>query len=443
MAKFTLSNRTCLILILLLQVALTFGYELAHDEAYYWIFSKNLDWGYFDHPPMVAVFIRLFSFLPKSELAVRFGSIFLQYLTVEILFKLLPKENHRTAMWLFFAFPLASFGGLFALPDMPLLFMTALYFYCLRDFLQNKKWSILTLGTVIAMLLYSKYHGILLIFFTILALPKLLLKKEFWLVALVSIVLFTPHVWWQYQHDFATLRYHFLERPKADFSAKRLIEFLGVQVGLAALLAGPVVWWIVVKLKPASELERVMKWSSIGVVAFFFLSSFSKKFEANWTIFLAVPLIVLVAGSLKWNQRWPKILLMISLSIVFSARFLLILSPEGKLKRLKEFHGWEKWSLEIKSKCGADKKILANTYQIASKLSYYLNENIHALNLNSRKNQFDFWVFDPAYEASEVCYLTDKQEFSGEEVVTPESKKLKLVTNQYLQNLIELKRKPE
>jgi hypothetical protein len=32
--------------------------ELLDDEAYYWIFSQHLDWGYFDHPPMTALLIR-------------------------------------------------------------------------------------------------------------------------------------------------------------------------------------------------------------------------------------------------------------------------------------------------------------------------------------------------------------------------------------------------
>jgi hypothetical protein len=32
----------------LMQAGLT---ELQDDEAYYWVFSRYLDWGYFDHPP--------------------------------------------------------------------------------------------------------------------------------------------------------------------------------------------------------------------------------------------------------------------------------------------------------------------------------------------------------------------------------------------------------
>ena len=31
---------------------------LLDDEAYYWVYSRFLDWGYFDHPPMVALMIK-------------------------------------------------------------------------------------------------------------------------------------------------------------------------------------------------------------------------------------------------------------------------------------------------------------------------------------------------------------------------------------------------
>lgn len=31
--------------------------ELNPNEAYYWVYSNFIDWGYFDHPPMVALSI--------------------------------------------------------------------------------------------------------------------------------------------------------------------------------------------------------------------------------------------------------------------------------------------------------------------------------------------------------------------------------------------------
>jgi hypothetical protein len=40
----------------LLQSGLT---ELQDDEAYYWVFSKYPDIGYFDHPPMIAFLVKM------------------------------------------------------------------------------------------------------------------------------------------------------------------------------------------------------------------------------------------------------------------------------------------------------------------------------------------------------------------------------------------------
>ena len=36
--------------------------ELGNDEVYYWTYALHLQTSYFDHPPLVALFIRLFTF---------------------------------------------------------------------------------------------------------------------------------------------------------------------------------------------------------------------------------------------------------------------------------------------------------------------------------------------------------------------------------------------
>src|SRR3981081_3002003 len=67
---------------------------LTFDEAYYWMWSKHLAGGYYDHPPMVAAVIRLGTMLAgDTELGVRLVSILLAlpmsfavYRTAEILF---------------------------------------------------------------------------------------------------------------------------------------------------------------------------------------------------------------------------------------------------------------------------------------------------------------------------------------------------------------------
>jgi uncharacterized oligopeptide transporter (OPT) family protein len=182
-----------------------------------------------------------------------------------------------------------------------------------------------------------------------------------------------------------------------------------------------------------------MKFISIGTVLFFLFSTFSKKFEANWTIFLAIPVIYLSVGDKIWEKKWVRNLTWVSFGIVVVARLVFLFSPDQvPVNRLKEFHGWKAWSEKVKDICGTD-QIVANTYQVASKLSFYLNHEINALNYHSRKNQFDYWRFDKEIPTKEVCYVTDKKEFVGEILATPEGKNLRIVKNESLERLWALK----
>jgi len=49
--------------------------EIHADEAYYWMYSRFLDWGYYDHPPMVALFIKAGYSLMHSEFGVRLFTV--------------------------------------------------------------------------------------------------------------------------------------------------------------------------------------------------------------------------------------------------------------------------------------------------------------------------------------------------------------------------------
>lgn len=417
-----------LILVFIIHCVVAANFGLAHDEAYYYLFSKKLDWGYFDHPPMVAFAIKMFGFLATSELSVRLSFVIMQIASVYMLIKMLPEQRKWTGFLLFFAFPLASFSGLLALPDMPLLFFSVLYCYFLKNFLEKDDWtSSFFLSLIIPALLYSKYHGILLIFFTILAIPSLLKNKKFWFIALLSLVLFMPHVYWQYEHEFATLKYHFFERPKAKFRMNRMIEYVSLQIFLAGLFVAPIVWFQVLK-KTTDKFDRALKLISTGTVVFFFISTISKRFEANWTVFLTPCLIYLGVKSNLWDRTWVKRTLLASFLIVFFARFLFVFDPEVvKLKRLKEFHGWDKFAEVVLKEC-AGQPVMANTYQIASKLSFYADLPIHALNFNSRKNHFNFWEKDSKYyQTNLVCYVSDHLNLSETRILSPEGVEMSVV----------------
>ena len=100
---------------------------LTFDEAYYWMWSKNLAGGYYDHPPMVALVIRAGTLIAgDTELGVRLVSILLAlpmsfaiYRTAEILFG--GTRVAATAAILLNVTLMAAVGTLIVTPDAPLL----------------------------------------------------------------------------------------------------------------------------------------------------------------------------------------------------------------------------------------------------------------------------------------------------------------------------------
>jgi hypothetical protein len=416
--------------------------ELAHDEAYYWMFSKNLDWGYFDHPPMMAWLIRLTSWIP-GELGVRAGYLVGLQLSGYLLSKMVPSEN-KWLVWLALnIFPLLSFSGIYAIPDGPLVFFSIVWLWSLKKSLENdslKNASVVGIAT--ALLFYSKYHGVLFIVGTLIALPKLLLRRNFWISLVVGLIVFAPHVYWQWIHEFATFKYHFIDRPKVEFSFKQPLEFLAIQLFLPGIFLAPILWHQFFKTKASGEFEKTLKVITFFSIVFFFMSTFNKKMEANWTVASGISFILYLTLQ-KNNFRNSKVSLslgLLSLAIVLASKALFIFPNLIQVKRLSEFHGWKNWSLEIKEECG-NLPIVANTYQIASKLSFYLDEDVPALNIQSRLNQFEFWDQEQDLMSEEVCWVAKQKIVSGLISNTPDGKKVVLVKEVKLNDIMMYKKR--
>lgn len=130
--------------------------ELMDDEAYYWVYSRHLDWGYFDHPPMIAVLIRIGYFLCHCELGVRLMMVVLNVLTLVLVDKLLPQKDNRVFYLILCGMGAMQLGGILAVPDIPLIFFATLYFYIYRNFLESQSWkNTLLLGLSMALMFYS------------------------------------------------------------------------------------------------------------------------------------------------------------------------------------------------------------------------------------------------------------------------------------------------
>src|SRR5947208_4901746 len=140
---------------------------ITFDEAYYWMWSKNLAGGYYDHPPMVAYVIRAGTLIAgDTELGVRLVSILLAlpmsfavYRTAEILFG--GRRVAATAAILLNVTLMAAVGTMIVTPDAPLLVASSFVLFYLAKVLASGRgpWW-LAVGVAVGLALLSKYTAL-------------------------------------------------------------------------------------------------------------------------------------------------------------------------------------------------------------------------------------------------------------------------------------------
>ncbi len=392
-------------LINFLQAAFT---GLMDDEAYYWVYSQYPAWGYFDHPPMIAWLIKLGGWLFNGPLGVRFFIVLLNTLTIVLIGKLLERKDDKLYFTIALSLMLAQIGGIIAVPDLPLLFFATLYFLLYKRFAERTNiLNAILLGAGIALMLYSKYHGILLVFFTLLSNIKLFTKYQTYIVAVVAVLLLMPHILWQIDHDLPSVQYHLFERNASEYKIGFTTEYILGQIALA----GPIVGWLLLyaafSKKPSTISERALKFSLVGIYVFFLLSTFKGRVEANWTVPAFVALIVISHQWLIDQEKWKKILfrlLPVTIVIVVAVRIFLFLDIERVQSISKdEFHGNEEWVTEVKSHAGNTPVVFLDSYQSPSKYMFYSGGLSMALNTpRYRRNNYNFWPIEDSLIGKKV-----------------------------------------
>ncbi|MBR9921469.1 MAG: glycosyltransferase family 39 protein [Bacteroidetes bacterium] len=397
--------------------------ELFHDEAHYWMFSQHLAWGYWDHPPATPFLVWLGASVFPGELGVRFFIVLASTATVWFLYKLVRPKNLPLFFSLLFSMLLIHIGGFMAAPDITLVFFAAAFLPVLRSYLETDsvKTAIL-LAVLTAGLAYSKYHGAIFLLFLFLPNWKLVKRKSFWLVPVLALVLFLPHLYWQYAHDFPTFRYHLIDRGAEAYEWRFLGDYLGGQL----LVFGPLVAIPVLiagfRRMPEDAFERSLKWCMIGVLGFFLYRGFQERTEANWTATALLPAVYLSYHFIKSRPSWkkwiyglsiPSIVLILLVRLYFMWDFL----PEGTNPR-NEFHNWDVWAEDISAKADSLPVIFYNSYRGPSKYQFYSGKKAYTVNNWSHSgNQYDLlWEEEEALQGKRVMrvseYLSDGTPFS-------------------------------
>lgn len=390
----------------LLNVAQAAFTELADDEAYYWIYAQQLDWGYFDHPPMVALLIYLTSWIP-GEIGVRLASTLLLplglYLFWTTIRPLRPTRHQATIYFLIcFSIPLLQVYGFLALPDAPLVFCTALFLWAYRRMvLDDTAGNALMLGLSMALLVYSKYHGVVVILAVLFAYPRLWRSWKLYLAILFSLLLFTPHLLWQYQHDWVSFRYHLVGRnPDGGFRFSYLFGLL-----LNCFLTFNPLWacFYFRKHTPLRHSHRELYFLLTIFTAFFLCSTLKGPTQAQWMLpvaFAAIAILFDVASRNPKAYRYVNRASVVMLALFVAARLLIIFNPfdlKGELWHNKEANS------QIASLADGRPVQFTHSYSASAKYAFYTGQPAYTAPLfYMRESQWQMYDCDEQWAHQEV-----------------------------------------
>lgn len=296
--------------------------ELGNDESYYWLYSQQLQWNYFDHPPLIAVWVRIFTLnglLHDYEAAIRFGSVVSCAFSTWFIFRAVSLIRDERTGWLAACLLNTSLyagivAGLMVMPDSPQLFFWTLSLWLIARLLKNdeNRWTWILFGCSAGLTIMSKVHGIFLIsgfvLFVFYIKRQWLQKPLFYIAGLLTALISLPILIWNMQHDFVSLRYHSTRvdittdpSVKDSFLYESLTQVLISNPVNFILMVLAIVWLL--RQKNQDEFLLLCRFIAIPFIILVVFLSFFRDIWFHWTGPAFVTLIPIAAVYLSQQSR--------------------------------------------------------------------------------------------------------------------------------------------
>ena len=364
------------------------------DESYYLVWGQHLQLSYFDHPPAVAwltwISNQLYSIFPLSWywLSIRLPFIIVSSLTFLIWLKAYrfeQKDDANSGQFtiLYFLNPLIGLGGIFATPDVPLLFFWSIAYYAILKIRTNQSatwYSIL--GVSLGLGFCSKYHIVILPISMIITLFFLKDLKSIQIKKLLYTVIFgfifsLPVVIWNYQNEWSS----FLFQLNHGLNAKKNYDYMWtVSYFLGQIfLFNPIILFYMFKNVKQSVAKNV----ALSQWGFFIFSSFKAVVEANWPLTSHAQGLVSIKNDFKNYFKASVIYWCLLWTILFG----FITSPTSTQKLVSIPQSYS--AQEIFDATKSYRPLFGPTYQMASLMHAISNEPIYKLDALSRHDFYD------------------------------------------------------
>lgn len=292
--------------------------EAMPEEAYYWNYAQRPSLGYYDHPPAVAWMIWCTTRLAgHNDFALRLGPLLCGMIASVFIYLLARRRwQDANAGWravaLLNLLPILIGMGFFAFPDAPLIvsWSAAIYFgYRAVETGRARFW--LLWGAAVGCAMLSKYTGgalLLAVGAFLLLTPEgraQLGKPGVYLGLAAALVVFSPVLWWNWQHEWMSFRFQFAGRHSRgiQFSLPRLL-------GMESAAVTPVAFVLFVIAAAVGVCrqgwqDRWLAWQFWPIFLGFTACSFKEQTHVNWISPGYLSVLVLAQGCLARGPAQP------------------------------------------------------------------------------------------------------------------------------------------
>jgi hypothetical protein len=235
----------------------------------------------------------------------------------------------------------------------------------------------------------------------------------------------SPYIYWNFAHDFATVKYLFIRGGSNDgFTLKYLGELVGAQIGLVSPFLFPFFMAALVKNVKNTKFKYGYFMSLLFIVSIipYLILSLKSRVEANWPVYCFYPLFFITTNyifELKTDGRMKKfykhapyiaglaVVLLVHIQVIHP----LLPLPE-KMNPLNKAVGYkelaEKTSEVYNNLGNRDKLFIASRhYQAASLLAFYMkgNPDVYCIIPHESRKNYRFWTGYRKFEGGNCLFI--------------------------------------
>ena len=373
--------------------------DLVMDEAQYWSWSRELDFGYFSKPPLIAWLIRGAGELcGQSEACIRSaapvlytGAALMIFASGRALF------DARIGFWsaiVFATLPGVSYSSHLMTTDVPLIFLwtVMLYFWVMLVKQKSMGFAIL-LGIAVGAGLLAKQAMI----YAVLGAAchaavsrdarEALMGGRGLVAGVIALALFSPNIIWNVQNGFPTAKHTGAnigwEYPYIH--PLQLLEYVVAQFGVF----GPILLVVLVRgawreIRDPRDPNKILLLAfSLPVLVLLLVQALLSRAHGNWsaTAYPAATIFV-TAVMLQLNRQ---VLFRVSLALHLALAVMIATVPAfarvwpvfEQLQFLRGALAWQEVAGAVRSKLAAERygAVLVHTRDMAAEMLYYLRDS--------------------------------------------------------------------